>query len=90
MVFLVLMGIIGIRKHTEAQPKLLEIIPSPSSSNISIFGPSPGSHLGGAGRVDNLTDSNHAQCLAIGDFNGDGVDDFAIGAPDALLSVNST
>src|SRR5437868_6335090 len=81
---------VSSRKPSAAQITPREIVPSPADPDVSILGPSNGSHLGGAGSISNLTDSNHAQCLAIGDLNGDGINDLAIGAPDAMLIVEGT
>ncbi|HKQ05457.1 MAG TPA: hypothetical protein VJ464_10010 [Blastocatellia bacterium] len=78
---------VSSRKPSAAQITPREIVSSSSDSDVSILGPSNGSHLGGAGSISNLTDSNHAQCLAIGDLNGDGINDLAIGTPDAMLTV---
>jgi FG-GAP repeat len=66
-----------------------DIIPSPPSANVSILGPSPRSRLGGSGQADNLSDPNHSQTLAVGDFNGDGIQDLAFSAPDAELIVGA-
>jgi hypothetical protein len=67
-----------------------DIVPSPPGADVTIAGPSPRSRLGGSGQADNLSDDNHSQTLAIGDFNADGIQDLAISAPDAELVVGST
>ncbi|HEX8089029.1 MAG TPA: hypothetical protein VF762_09265 [Blastocatellia bacterium] len=69
---------------------LADIVPSPPAPNVTVLGPSPRSRLGGSGQPDNLSDSNHSQTIAVGDFNADGIQDLAISAPDAELIVGST
>lgn len=69
---------------------IADIEPSPPAANVSIVGPAPRSRIGGSGQADNLSDSNHSQTLAVGDFNGDGIQDLAIGAPDALIIAGGT
>ncbi|MFP5263373.1 MAG: hypothetical protein ACLGJB_15840 [Blastocatellia bacterium] len=58
--------------------------------DVVIAGPSAQSHLGGSGRIDDFTDSNRSQPLAVGDFNADGIADLAIGAPDARIFVDQS
>jgi Crp-like helix-turn-helix domain/FG-GAP repeat len=67
-----------------------EIIPSPPGPDVTIIGPATLARLGGSGSPDNLSDFNHSQPIAVGDFNGDGIDDIAIAALDAQLVVGST
>ncbi|HKQ05706.1 MAG TPA: hypothetical protein VJ464_11275 [Blastocatellia bacterium] len=69
---------------------MADIVPSPPWADVIIAGPSPRSRLGGSGQADNLSDANHSQTLAVGDFNADGIQDLAISAPDAELIVGST
>jgi hypothetical protein len=69
---------------------LADIVPSPPAPNVTVLGPSARSRLGGSGQPDNLSDSNHSQTIAVGDFNADGIQDLAISAPDAELIVGST
>lgn len=66
-----------------------DIVPNPPASNVSILGSSPRSRLGGSGQANNLSDANHSQTLAVGDFNADGIHDLAIAAPDADLIIGS-
>lgn len=60
-----------------------------NNGDVIITGPSSQSHLGGSGSTDNFTDSNRSQPLAVGDFNGDGIEDLAVGAPDATVFAGS-
>jgi hypothetical protein len=66
-----------------------DIIPSPPGADVTIAGPSPRSRLGGSGQADNLSDTNHSQTLAVGDFNADGIQDLAISAPDSEIIIGS-
>jgi FG-GAP repeat/Kre9/KNH-like N-terminal Ig-like domain len=67
-----------------------DIVPLPPGPDVTVLGPATLTRLGGSGAVDNLSDLNHSQALVFGDFNGDGIADLAIGAPDAMLAIGST
>src|SRR5215470_14817597 len=77
--------------RTQAQsetPQTLGVFDVPSAAvSITIQGPSPDAHLGGNGAFADLTSSNRARAIAVGDLNGDGIPDVAIGAPDATVTI---
>ncbi|HKQ04856.1 MAG TPA: hypothetical protein VJ464_06975 [Blastocatellia bacterium] len=73
-----------------SQVKIQDIEPTPPGADVKILGPSLNSHLGGSGNSTDLSDLNHSQALVFGDFNGDGISDLAIAAPDAMLVVGAT
>lgn len=62
----------------------------PHGPDVILAGALSQSHLGGTGTVDTFTDANRSQPLAIGDFNGDGIADLAMAAPDARLIVDGS
>jgi hypothetical protein len=55
-------------------------IPNPAA--LTIFGATAGDHLSGNGAANTFTTFPRAHALVTGDFNGDGTQDVAIGAPD--------
>lgn len=52
-------------------------------ANITVLGASANDHLSGNGTANTFTAFPRAHALAVGDFNDDGIQDVAIGAPDA-------
>jgi FG-GAP repeat len=80
----------GWRPFIPGDRSSADIIPLPPGPDVTIIGPATLARLGGAGSPDNLSDFNHAQPIAVGDFNGDGIDDLAVAAPDAQIIVGST
>jgi hypothetical protein len=64
---------------------LADIVPTPPGPDVVVLGPSVRSHLGGSGISNDFSDANRSQALVVGDFNADGIQDVAIGAPDADL-----
>ena len=65
-----------------AQSKPQDILPPALTPNVRIFGPNPQAHIGGFGFANDFSGKNPARLLAVGDFNGDGILDLAIGAPE--------
>jgi hypothetical protein len=60
-----------------------DVVPPVAAPDLRILGPEPRAHLGGSASADLFSDLNRSTPLTVGDFNGDGIQDIAIGAPDA-------
>jgi hypothetical protein len=68
-------------------PQSLAVFDISQGSTLRILGPSSGAHLGGNGLASDFTSATRAHALILGDFNGDGILDVAMGVPDATISV---
>jgi hypothetical protein len=82
--------IAGREVSTRAQsetPQTIGVFDVLTASQITIQGASQDSHLGGNGSLADLTSSNRARAMAVGDVNGDGIPDLIIGAPDSTITV---
>src|SRR5262245_34234948 len=54
---------------------------------LRFLGPAGGAHLSGNGSASDFTTALRAHALVLGDFNGDGILDVAMGVPDATIAV---
>src|SRR5262245_11180033 len=54
---------------------------------LRILGPAGGAHLGGNGSASDFTSVPRAHALVLGDFNGDGIHDVAMGVHDETATV---
>ena len=68
-------------------PQALAVFDISQGSALRILGPSSGAHMGGNGSSSDFTSSNRAHALVLGDFNGDGILDVAMGVPDATVTI---
>src|SRR5262249_26012730 len=87
MVFAILFVHISSRAQSETPQMFGPPFDVVTASSITIQGPSADAHLGGNGAFADLTSSNRARAIAVGDLNGDGIPDVAIGAPDATVTI---
>jgi hypothetical protein len=78
--------------HQDREPEALRVINVATEANTTILGATASQHLSGSGTSGNFNVSLsnlHARAIATGDFNGDGIADAIIGAPDATFTVGS-
>jgi hypothetical protein len=61
-----------------------------SASSAIVLGASSGAHLGGNGSPQDFSPLERAHAIVVGDFNGDGIMDVAIGAPDQDVVITQT
>jgi hypothetical protein len=54
-----------------------------TGAEVTIVGANENDNLGGSGSPDTFTDLTRSHPLAVGDFNDDGIQDIAMGAPNA-------
>ncbi|MGH9822804.1 MAG: hypothetical protein ACREDR_06090, partial [Blastocatellia bacterium] len=78
-----------MRSDDRLSPQLFGSVDVVSSAQELLQGPSAGAHLGGNGAAGDFTHLSRSRALAIGDFNGDGIPDVAVGAPDSTVSITS-
>src|SRR5215467_15642886 len=62
-------------------------LPAAAQNGATILGASQDAHLSGNGNIADLTTSNRARAIAVGDVNGDGIPDLIVGAPDSNIPV---
>jgi hypothetical protein len=68
-------------------PQALAVFDISQGSALTILGPSSGAHMAGNGSATDFTSANRAHALVLGDFNGDGILDVAMGVPDATVTI---
>ncbi|HKF57232.1 MAG TPA: LamG-like jellyroll fold domain-containing protein [Blastocatellia bacterium] len=76
-----------IAKADGQSPQALAVFDISQGSALRILGPSSGAHMAGNGSATDFTSSNRAHALVLGDFNGDGIQDVAMGVPDATVTI---
>ncbi|HKV38336.1 MAG TPA: LamG-like jellyroll fold domain-containing protein [Blastocatellia bacterium] len=57
------------------------------NAGLTIVGEGIGARIGSNGPASDFTSSIRAHAIAVGDFNGDGIPDIAIGAPDQTVTI---
>jgi hypothetical protein len=56
---------------------------NPGAANVTILGAATDDHLSGSSQLGGIPSIDRARSIATGDFNSDGIQDVAVGAPDA-------
>lgn len=57
----------------------------PIQSDVNVYGFGSRARIGGSGEMKDFSPGNQSKALATSDFNGDGFDDLAIGAPESTV-----
>jgi hypothetical protein len=78
-----------LRSDDTVSPQQFGVFDVVTAAHALIQGPSVAAHLSGNGNPGDFTPLARARAMAIGDFNGDGIPDIVIGAPDATVSITS-
>src|SRR5215813_7015757 len=78
-----------LRSDDTVSPQQFGLLDVVTTAQAQIQGPSAGAHLSGNGTGGDFSPVARARALAIGDFNGDGIPDVVIGAPDATVSITA-
>jgi hypothetical protein len=79
-------GGVPTRAHSDT-PQSLGNFDAASSAAVIVDGPNADAHLGGSGSATDFTPLVRSRALAVGDFNGDGIADIAVAAPDEAVTV---
>ncbi|HEY6328041.1 MAG TPA: hypothetical protein VI756_01800, partial [Blastocatellia bacterium] len=85
--FLVIPAIVIGRMKANTERPQASIVDVLSGTSAVALGASTAAHLGGNGSPINFGPLARPQAIAVGDFNGDGIMDVAIGAPDQTVVI---
>jgi hypothetical protein len=83
LAFIVSVNMFDSSKADEITTQALQTIDLASPTPFTILGANEDDNLGGSGSQNTFTNLTRARPLATGDFNKDGIQDIAIGAPNA-------
>ncbi|HKF57125.1 MAG TPA: hypothetical protein VKJ45_16820 [Blastocatellia bacterium] len=78
-----------LRSDDTVLPQQFGVFDAVTSAQALIQGPSVAAHLSGNGTAGDFSPLARARAMAVGDFNGDGIPDIIIGAPDATVSITA-
>lgn len=80
-------GIFSLKASSQEEPQALQIINAAAEAKATILGAAADDNLSGFGSPGAFAALPRA--IAVGDFNGDGTQDVAVGAPEASFSVGN-
>ncbi len=89
LLFLTGMALIAGKSPARAQIFQTIDLSQPGTVDVTVLGAREDDHLTGNGAPDTFIDLTRARAIAVGDFNCDGIQDVAIGAPDADLVIGA-
>lgn len=85
LVFSLSLSLLHSSKADEVKPQALTVTRdlSTTPADVTFLGANQDDHLGGNGSSDTFTNLTRSRPMVAGDFNDDGIQDIAFGAPDA-------
>ena len=89
VLFLTGIALLGGKSPAEAQVFQVIDLSQPGTVDVTVLGAREDDHLTGNGAPDTFTDLSRARAIATGDFNCDGIQDVAFGAPEADLVIGA-
>lgn len=90
LVAILLTGLTPVmRSDSSVVPQAFGVFDVVTSAHAVLKGPSAGAQLSGNGSPGNFTPLTRSRAIAVGDINGDGIPDVAVGAPSSTVSITS-
>jgi hypothetical protein len=75
------------RGYSQVSPQSAALFDVVTTAQATLLGPATEAHMSGNGSPGDFASSIRAHAVVLGDFNGDGIQDIAVGAPDFAPTI---